>query len=92
MLTANTLHLAESDGELAALRVLYGLRWHLDAHDTSEDAQEAAAAFCEGFADVFAPLLAEAMEDAKEHGGDAAGILFALIAGHAGDLIQTLDR
>ncbi|MDN0074021.1 hypothetical protein QU481_03845 [Crenobacter sp. SG2303] len=92
MLTPNALHLAEHDGQLAALRVLYGLRWHLDAHDTSEDAQQAAIAFCEGFANVFAPLLAEAMEGAKERGGDAASILFALIAGYVGDLIHSLDR
>ncbi|TCP10890.1 hypothetical protein EV683_1177 [Crenobacter luteus] len=88
MLNPNALHLAERDGQLAALRALYALRWHLDAHDTGDDAQRAATAFCEGFADVFAPLLAEA----READGHPAAALFRLIAARAPELIVSLER
>jgi len=87
MLTPTALHLAQRDGRQAALRALYSLRWHLDAHDTSEDAQLAATVFCEGFADVFADCLAEA----REHTSNSVEALFRLIAQRAPDLILTLD-
>jgi len=89
MLTPNALHLAEHDGRLAALRTLYGLRWHLDAHDDADAAHKAAMAFCGGFADVFAECLADALDSSAS---DIAAALFDRIVNHAPELIASLDR
>lgn len=97
MLTPGAIHLAERDGQLAAIRLLYALRWHLDAHDTSEDSEHAAVAFLDGFCDVFANQIDEAWPDGI--GPDPSdgfvgpvATLYRAIARDTPDLIQRLDR
>ncbi|MDN0085424.1 hypothetical protein QU487_22245 [Crenobacter sp. SG2305] len=98
MLTNNALHLAERDGQLAALRVLYGLRWHLDAHDNEQATAQASCAFLDGFVNVFADCIGQVWPNAVdgEYLTDAAvdrlAHLFEAITERTPALIAQLDR
>ncbi|BAK75342.1 hypothetical protein NH8B_0507 [Pseudogulbenkiania sp. NH8B] len=97
-LTPNALHMAERDGQLSAIRALYSLRWHLDAHDTSMDSQQAAIAFLDGFVGVFSECIAAAWPDTVDGAGlSDASVgrlvdLYDAITDRTHDLIQRLDR
>lgn len=89
MLTPNQTHLAERDGQLAALRVLYSLRQHLDDNEDPADANAAGATFLLGFCDVFAECLADAIEEEQDGG---AMRLFHSIIKRTPEMIASLDR
>lgn len=98
MLTPNALHLAERDGQLSAIRALYSLRWHLDAHDTREDSEQAAIAFLDGFTGVFSEQVAEALPaltdgaHLTDEAVDQLMRLYDAITRDTADLIQRIDR